>query len=99
MQISDEAKELFADILISFQRGEIDLADALIQVRSLEVPDEEGEDGDEGEGEGEGESGEGDAEGDAEDNDDGETEGEPTDEELQADAAEVNDALALIADL
>ena len=31
----NEAKEVFADILISYQRGELDLADALAQVREM----------------------------------------------------------------
>lgn len=52
------AKEAFADILISFQRGEVDLPTALMQIRDYEPIDEEvpeydedeDEAGDEGEG-------------------------------------------------
>lgn len=42
-----EAKELFADILIAYQRGEIDLADALVQIREMdteEVPEYDDDD-------------------------------------------------------
>lgn len=43
MALIDDLKEQFADILISYQRGEIDLVEALTMVRGMDESDPEPE--------------------------------------------------------
>lgn len=89
---TDDLKEQFADILISFQQGNIDLADALSLVRDMVDDPEEFDDPDP---DGDEETDEPDADGEPE------TEPEPEEETpdpllLEAAAAELDAALALV---
>ena len=86
------AKEAFADILISYQRGEVDLPTALMQIRDYEPIDEEVPEYDEDEDEA------GDEDGEQEDDPVADGDGVPAvDEDALALAeAELDAALAVV---
>ena len=97
----NEAKEAFADILISFQRGEVDLPTALMQIRDYEPIDEEVPEYDEDEdeaGDEDGEQEDGDAEdaGDGDPVDDGDGVPAVDEDALALAEAELDAALAVV---